>query len=136
MSTSLWPDRLLQLSERSCTIEVMNRKMRDLQRRIESIKEKLASVGELRPGSLSEQYNVCGKPACRCKAVPPQRHGPYYQLGWTRKRKSTTRFVRQSELATVRQQLKNYALLQSLVEQWIDLSIELCDLKRSEAKKK
>ena len=113
----------------------MNRKVRALERRIERTKAKLASIGDLRPGSLSEQYNVCGKQTCRCKADPPQRHGPYYQLGWTRHRKSTTRFVRRSELATVRRQLKNYAVLQSLIEEWVQLSIELCELKRSEAKK-
>jgi hypothetical protein len=105
-----------------------------LQSRIEAIRKELASVDELRPGNLSEQYNVCGKPGCRCKKDPPQRHGPYYQLGWTRNGKSTTRFVRKSELATVRKQLKNYARLQTLVQEWVDLSLELCDLKLREGK--
>ena len=109
--------------------EVVGTKVEVLERRIETIRKQLASVGELRPGSLSEQYNVCGKAGCRCKGEPPQKHGPYYQLGWTRNGKSTTRFVRRSELATVRRQLKNYARLQSLVQEWVDLSLELCDLK-------
>ena len=115
--------------------EVMNKKVRALELRIERTKGKLASIGELRPGSLSQQYSVCGTSTCRCQADPPQKHGPYYQLGWTRHRKSTTRFVRRTELATVRRQLKNYALLQSLVDEWIELSMELCELKRSEARK-
>ena len=114
----------------------MNKKGDVLEKRIEAIQLKLASLGELHPGSLSEQYNVCGKAACRCKADPPQRHGPYYQLGWTRKGKSTTRFVRQSEVATVRRQLKNYAKLHNLVEEWVDLSMQLFELKRQEARKK
>ena len=113
--------------------EVMNKKVRTLELRIERTKRKLALIGELRPGSLSQQYSVCGKHTCRCNADPPQKHGPYYQLGWTRNRKSTTRFVRRPELDTVRKQLKNYAALQSLVDEWIDLSIQLCELKRSEA---
>ena len=107
---------------------------RALERRIEKIKQMLAAVDELRPGSLSEQYNVCGTPACRCKADPPQKHGPYYQLSWTRKRKSTTRYVSRSELASMRAQLKNYERLQSLVDQWVELSIELSDLKFKQAK--
>ena len=105
-----------------------------LERRIETIRKQIASLGELRPGSLSQQYNVCGKAICRCKSESPERHGPYYQLGWTRNGKSTTRFVRRSELATVRRQLKNYARLQSLVREWIDLSLELCDLNLREGK--
>jgi len=101
-----------------------------LQRRIDAIKEQLCGLGDLRPGALSQQYNVCGKPGCRCKADPPQRHGPYYQLSWTRDRKSTTRFVRASELPEVRKQIRNYQRLQTLVERWIDLSLEICELKK------
>lgn len=105
-----------------------------LERRIENIKRQLAELGDLRPGSLSEQYNVCGNPTCRCKADPPQKHGPYQQLSWTRKRKSKTRFVKRPELAPVREQLKNYERLQTLIDQWVDLSIELCDLKLKQAR--
>ena len=108
----------------------------ELERRVAATKRQLAEVGELRPGILTEQYNVCGKPSCRCKANPPQRHGPYQQLGWTRNGKSTTRFVRREELATVRRQTKNYARLQELVKQWVDLSLQLCELKRADARAK
>jgi hypothetical protein len=106
----------------------MKSKVGSLQRKIEQIKKKLATLGDLRPGSLSEQYNVCGNPRCRCKANPPQKHGPYYQLSWTRKRKSKTRFVKKHQLHSLRSQMKNYELLQSLLDQWIEASIELCDL--------
>lgn len=115
---------------------VMGSTVEEMERRIAATKRQLAKVGELRPGILTEQYNVCGKPGCRCKASPPQRHGPYPQLGWTRNGKSTTRFVRREELGTVRKQIKNYARLQKLVQQWVDLSLELCELKRAEARAK
>ncbi len=71
---------------------------------------------------------MCGNPNCRCKADPPQKHGPYHQLSWTRKRKSTTRFVKKYHLRSVRSQMKNYEMLQTLVDQWIEASIEFCDL--------
>ena len=114
----------------------MDNRGRDLLRRIQKIKKDLVALGDLRPGSLSEQYNVCGKPGCRCKADPPQKHGPYFQLGWTRKRKSTTRFVRRPNLLAVRKQLNNYQQLQALVDQWIDLSIQLCELTLKQPNKK
>ena len=47
-----------------------------LLRQIEKVKGQLAALGDLRPGSLSTQYNVCGTPGCRCKASPPEKHGP------------------------------------------------------------
>lgn len=112
----------------------MNPRIHELQRQIDATKKELGTLGDLRPGSLSQQYNVCGTPGCRCKADPPQRHGPYYQLGWTRKGKSTTRFVRAADLTKVRQETRNYERLQSLIDRWLDLSIELCELKTKESR--
>jgi len=107
-----------------------------LEERIRRIKMKLGRLGELRPGVLSEQYNVCGNPGCRCKANPPEKHGPYDQLSWSRKRKSATRFIRKQELRTVRAQVRNYQRLQELVDEWIEASIELCEIKRKQAREK
>ena len=38
--------------------------------RIQRIKAALLALGDLRPGALSEQYNTCRTPGCRCKADP------------------------------------------------------------------
>ena len=113
----------------------MNTRMQLLERQIEKVKRDLMRLDELRMGSLSEQYNVCGTPGCRCKASPPEKHGPYHQLSYTRKGKSTTRFIRKPNLATIKRQLRNYARLRSLVDRWVDLAIELSDLHLDEAKK-
>lgn len=107
-----------------------------LEHRIQRAKAQLAELGELRPGVLSEQYNVCGTAGCRCKANPPEKHGPYYQLSWSRKRKSTTRFVRKEELRLVRAQIRNYQRLQELVDEWVEASLGLCEIKRQQARQK
>ena len=107
----------------------MKGRERVLERRIERIQRELQALGDLRPGSLSEQYNVCGVAGCHCKASPPKKHGPYYQLSFTRKGKSTSRFVRREEVAVVRRQLKNYLKLRSLVDDWIDAAMELSTLR-------
>ena len=107
----------------------MDTTIRSLERQIEKIKRELVQVGELRPGTLSEQYNVCGTPGCRCKASPPDRHGPYYQLSYTRKGKSRTRFVRRENLPEVKKLMRNYARFRTLVDRWIDRAIDLSDLR-------
>ncbi len=96
-----------------------------LQQRIQSIKREIAALGDLRPGALSLQYNVCGTPSCRCKADPPLKHGPYPQVSFTWHGKSTTQSVRADEVDDVRQQLKNYHQLRDLVDEWIGLALEL-----------
>ena len=108
--------------------------MRSLERQIDKVKRYLMRLDGLRMGSLSEQYNVCWTPGCRCKSSPPEKHGPYHQLSYTRKGKSTTRFIRKPNLSMIKRQLRNYARLRSLVDQWIDLAIELSDLQMEEAK--
>lgn len=49
----------------------------------------IAQIDAALPGSLVIRSTRCGKPTCRCKADPPQLHGPYIQ--WTRKINGTTR---------------------------------------------
>ena len=112
----------------------MDTTIRSLERQIEKIKRELVQVGELRPGTLSEQYNVCGTPGCRCKASLPDRHGPYYQLSYTRKGKSRTRFVRRENLPAVKKLMNNYARFRSLIDRWVDLEIDRSDLRIAEAK--
>lgn len=104
---------------------------RALQAKIRRIKRALAALGDLRPGTLSTQFNVCGNPTCRCKADPPQKHGPYYQVSYTRKGKSRTEFVRKENLSSVRKQIRNYDKLRQMIDQWLDLSIELDRLRRA-----
>lgn len=114
----------------------MPTKIHALEGRIQRIKAQLNELGELRPGVLSEQYNVCGTPGCRCKATPPEKHGPYYQLSWSRKRKSATRFVRRPELPAVRAQLRNYQRLQKLIDAWVAASIQICEIQRQQTREK
>jgi len=105
-----------------------------LEARIARIKTALATLGALRPGTLSAQYNVCGKPGCRCKADPPQKHGPYYQVSFTWQGHSHSEFVRREDLATVRHQVGTYRRFRSLVDAWIAAALELSHLQRHEAR--
>ena len=82
----------------------------------------------MRPGSLSRQYNVCGKPGCRCKASQqPRRHGPYYQLNYVYRGKKTSKFIRQEMLRRVRAELTNYKKFRRLTEQWIGLALQIAE---------
>ncbi len=105
--------------------------VRKLLMRIEEIKLEIAELGEMRTGSLTEQYNVCGKQHCRCKDKKnPQKHGPYYQLSYTRYKKSTSEFVSKDRLDAVRKHLDNYKTFMRLKDEWLDISILLAKLNR------
>jgi hypothetical protein len=101
-----------------------------LEARIEKVKDQLQKVGLMRPGSLSKQYSACQKPGCKCvDAVKPQKHGPYYQISYVHRGKSTTQFVRPQFVPEVRRQLAAYKKFKALTEQWVTLALELSKLK-------
>jgi len=102
-----------------------NSSIGNLQQRINRLKTQVTALGPLRPGSLSRQYNVCGKPGCRCKdPKAPRRHGPYYQLNYVYGGKKTSEFVRSEDLKRVRTQLANYKRFRRLTDQWIGLALK------------
>jgi len=110
-------------------------KLKTIQKRIAAIQQGLAELGPIHPGSISEQYNVCGNPDCRCKDPRrPRRHGPYYQLSYTCQGRHSTRFVRAEQLARLRQKLENYRRLRQLLAEWISLAVQEEQLERQRAK--
>jgi len=97
---------------------------KQIEKRIDQIRAELAALGPVHPGSISQQYNVCGQPGCRCKDPKhPKKHGPYYQLSYTWRGKSTTRFVRAERLEEMRQKVDAYKRLRALTQEWVDLSV-------------
>ena len=107
-----------------------NQSIQNLEARIVQLKRQLQAQGPMRPGSLSRQYNVCGKPDCRCKDPKhPRRHGPYYQLNYVYRGKKTSKFIRREVLKQVRAELANYKKFRRLTEQWIGLALNLAQAK-------
>ena len=93
-------------------------------KRIVQLKERLFNLGAVLPGSLSKQWNVCGSAGCKCKNQDhPVKHGPYYQLSYTLKGKSSTAFVKKAALKEVRTRIKRHKefreLCSALVEAYV-----------------
>lgn len=107
----------------------MSKRQLALKAEIKSVKKEILSLGDLRPGTLTEQYNTCGNPTCRCKKDSSARHGPYHQLSYTRNGQSKTEYVKKAHVEMVNEQIKNYVKLQTLIKRWIDLSTQICQIK-------
>lgn len=87
----------------------------------------LGELGFALPGSIEVRRTRCGKANCRCRADPPQLHGPY--IVWTRKRegKTVTRVLTPEQLEDYRPLLDNAKQLRDLVAQLQDLTLEVLD---------
>lgn len=95
-----------------------NKRLAQIQKRIDRIKAELAAIDEMRPGSLTRQYKD-----------PESQSGAYYQLSYTREMKSRTEYIARESLRDVRRQIANYKRFKALSAQWIALSIEHSRLK-------
>ncbi len=90
-------------------------KARKIERRIETIKQALAGLGDMRPGSLSMQTRRWG--------------GQYGQLSYTHLGKGRTEYVPPQHVKDVKRQIANYRKFKELSQEWVNLAIELCKLK-------
>ena len=101
------------------------KRMRQIERRIDRIKETLPEIGPMRPGSLTRQYRD-----------PEKRVGAYWQISYTRRMKSRTEYVRPEWVTEIRRQIATYKRFKRMVDQWVDLCIEHSQLRMRIAKRK
>ena len=97
------------------------------EQQVQKIIKQLVALGAMLPGSLSEQWNVCGTAGCKCKDQQnPTRHGPYYQLSFSVKGRSSTLFLRPEEVLEARRRIRNYQrfkqLVMALTQAYVDLA--------------
>lgn len=96
---------------------------------IQRIKRRIADIGPFLPGSISEQWNVCGKDGCACKDPhKPQKHGPYYQLSFSVKGRSSTMFLKGEYVVEARRRVQRNKdfkeLCFALTQAYVDLARE------------
>lgn len=110
-------------------------RLKEIEKKIEKIKNKLVLIQEMRPGSLSKQYSVCGKPNCRCvDPKTPKKHGPYYQLSYVYNGKNTSRFIQAPYYQQVKREVENHKKFKRLVDQWIGLALQYSEERISQEK--
>jgi len=90
-----------------------NKRLAQIEKRIDKIKEELTGIGDMRPGSLTRQFKD-----------PKAQSGPYYQLSYTLDMKSRTEYIRGNCVSDVRRQIANYKRFKALSGEWVVLGIE------------
>lgn len=86
----------------------------------------LASLGDLRPGSLFERYRKCGKPGCHCARDGDPGHGPNWVLTSRVNGRPLTRAIPPEAVARTRAQIDEYKRLRALTAELVEVSEGLC----------
>jgi len=99
----------------------------ELEKRRNEVREKLASIGHLRPGSLVGRYRKCGKPNCHCATEEEGGHGPSWSLTRRVGGKTVTRVIPANAVAQTQEQIAEYQRLRRLVGELVEVSEGLCE---------
>jgi hypothetical protein len=99
----------------------------DLEQQRAQLYERMAAIGDFRPGSINATYRRCGKPNCACAQPGHRGHGPRWL--WTRSvaGKTHTRQLATAELEKIRAELVNYKEFAALSEQIVEVSEAICE---------
>lgn len=93
------------------------------------LKSELAQVGDMRLGSLAPRRRACGKPTCHCAEKGSKGHGPSDSLAQPIAGKTVTRVIPAgAAVERTRAQLEEYRRFRRLVQQFITVSEQVCDL--------
>jgi hypothetical protein len=102
----------------------MHKKLAQIEKKIALLKNSLQLIGEMRPGSLTKQYQN-----------RKEKKGGYYQISYTYQMKSRTEYVRPEFVDDLRRQVETFKRFKSLIQQWTDWAIEHAKLKMELAKR-
>lgn len=84
-----------------------------IEKRIGRLRHRLASIGNLRPGTLSVQYRD-----------PAAQKTPFNQISYTYQGRSRSEYVRPENLEAVRREITAYKRFKALCSYLVDLSIQ------------
>jgi len=101
----------------------MHKKLESIEKKIGGVKEELMAIGEMRPGSLTYQYQR-----------PKEKKGGFYQISYTYRMKSKTEYVKPEFVQALRGQIATFKRFKKLMQQWVDLAIQYSKIKITLAK--
>ena len=106
-----------------------------LEARRNELRQELATLGDLRPGSLLSRHQKCGKATCCCAADDHPGHGPYWLLvGVGGAGRKTTRSIPAHAVDRTRAQIAEYKRFRDLSREFLQVSEAICQVQLARAR--
>ncbi len=105
----------------------MSEKLSKLLTLRDQVLQKLTNIGDMRQGSISENFRRCGKSSCCCADPDHPGHGPYY--AFTRKVAGKTRTINRRpgpELNRLKKEVGEYQRFKKLCHELIEVNEAIC----------
>jgi hypothetical protein len=98
--------------------------------------ERIVSLKDFRPGSISATVRKCGKPGCRCARTGDPGHGPNYRLTYKAKGKTFTEVLPDQETRRkAEREVAEYRKFQKLVADLVNVSATICRIRAANSQR-
>ena len=104
-----------------------------LERRRAELCSQLASIGEMRSGSLTERCRRCGRARCGCAPPADAGRGPVLSLTRKRSGKTATRLIPAPAASAIRAEVAEYRHFRRLTKELIEVSDALSEVRLTAA---
>jgi hypothetical protein len=102
----------------------------DLEQRRELIVQRIAELGDLRPGSITGTSGRCGKPECRCHRPGQPGHGPNFRLTYKVEGKTISEALPSpTAIQKAEREVEEFRKFQQLTGEFLGTNVEICRLR-------
>src|ERR1700685_397822 len=107
--------------------------LESLEQQRTGIANQIASLGDLRCGSITSTTGRCGKPNCHCHQPKDPGHGPNLRLTYKVDGKSVTESLPDpSATRKAEREIAEFRRLQELHKEFIEVNAQICQMRPSE----
>lgn len=111
----------------------MTQSLPDLEQRREVIAQRIAQLGDLRPGSITSTSGRCGKPDCRCHQPGQPGHGPNVRLTYKVNGKTVSEALSTpAAIQKAEREVEESRKFQQLTREFLGTNTEICRLRSIE----
>jgi hypothetical protein len=108
----------------------MPQSLSDLEQRRELIAQRIAELGDLRPGSVTATSGRCGKPECRCHQPGQLGHGPNFRLTYKVDGKTISEALpTPAAIQKAEREVEEFRNFQQLTREFLGTNTEICRLR-------
>jgi hypothetical protein len=108
----------------------MPESLSDLEQRREVIAQRIAQLGDLRPGSITGTSGRCGKPGCRCHEPGQAGHGPNFRLTYKVDGKTISEALSTpAAIQKAEREVDEFRKFQQLTREFLGTNAEICRLR-------
>jgi hypothetical protein len=105
----------------------MSESLLALERKRADVLEKIAALGDLRPGSLTTTQGKCGKAECCCRRPGHPGHGPHWRITYKVEGKTKSEgLYEEAAIRKTEREIDEFRRFQELSREFVDLSTRIC----------